>query len=71
MKFIEAYEQMKMGKNIWRYIQAANKKVRVFVRIYGESFIYTQKVDGLSNTFVGDITPADLDATDWEVVNED
>jgi hypothetical protein len=68
MNFLEAYEEMKKGKTIWRYIQAANKKVRVFIRIYGESFIYTQKVDGLSNTFVGNIIPDDLDATNWEIV---
>lgn len=62
MSFTEAYEQMKNEKNIWRTLYDGS--IRTLCMRNGE-FAALHRW-GCWDPAI--ITPADLDATDWEVV---
>ena len=68
MKFLEAYEQMKLGKKVERKLPDMPGYVQLFLRA---GYVWQQyRGIGAVNNYTKEslMRVDDLDATDWEVV---
>lgn len=61
MSFLEAYQQMKYGKTVSRLIEG--HKILTVKIVYAQFYCV---LDGNPTS----IWPDDIDATDWEIINE-